>query len=302
MSSDSLYSELGLQFKPEERRIFLEEFADVVSSYKSPLGDRLESEASDIHTKSLLTELQEETVHFAPQLPIDCLTAKFFADLYLNPPLDLEKLLEKWNFYLIKFPVHLYPKGEGWSFNQLECIVEFKSDQPSSKFPVVYQIFPDTIWEEVLNVSFGLKIVLDESLKFRLAPSQATDKILRELAPAVKAEVGLATGGKAILGPFDHRILKSKVYTSGCGDVKVRWNLKGEKQILQQDPSLSLVLQVPKAVSQVNAKGAMAAYRTFDFWNTPLPNVMQFLSDRTRNFMELGAPAIAEKSWDDITV
>lgn len=300
MSSGSLYAELGLDFQPEERRMFLEEFADVVSSYKTSLGPEGGTEEGDVRLKNLSKELQEETVHFVPQLPVEPLTRKVFTDLGLKPPANVDKLFKQWNFYSVKFPIHLHPKGEGWSFNRLECIVEFSSGQPSSKLPVAYQIFPDAIWEEVLSVSLGLRVVVDEALKFKLDPGQA--EILSKLPAAIKAEVALASGAKAILGPFDHRILKSKVFTSGCGDVKVRWDLKGEGQILQQDPSLGVVLQVPRTVPQVNAKGAMAAYRTFDFWNTDLRYVMQFLSDRTRNFIELGAPAIPpDQSWPDIT-
>ena len=303
MSIDNLYAELGIDFQPDDRKMFLQELADVARNYKSSLGSKPGKQVEEDSAKlqEFAAELGKEVAEFSPRLSVVPLRRKLFTDLSMEVPPYIANLLGRFNFYLVDFPITLFPRP-GWGFSQLECNVEFNPDRPPTERPVAYQIFPHEEWQEVIHAWQGLTVGLDENLEFKIDPVKAAEKIAGLSAP-VKAAVELKTAAKGglVLGPFDYHVRRPKILSKGRGNVKVYWRLESEEDIMQEEPRLGVVLQVPKEVSRVDVIGAMAATRTFHFFTTGLRHVWELLSGRTKKFLEKGAPVTDSEPWNDIT-
>jgi hypothetical protein len=301
MSLDRLYAELGVEFQPEEQEDFFHELTDVARNHRGWLGD--ESATNDVADKLelLAQELGKERVNFAPRLAVVSLQTKLFADLKLEAPPYTRQLFDRFNFYLVDFPISMIPRPGG-GFGQLDCIVEFNPDAASEKRPVAYQVFPQEEWEEVIHAWQGVNIGIDENLEFKVDPLQAAD-VLPTLSLPLKAAVELKTAAKAglVLGPFDYHIRRQKILSRGKGDAKVYWRLESENEIMENQPRFGVVLQVPKDVERVDVIGALVARRTFHFFTGKLQYLLEYVSDRARTFFEKGAPATDKKSWNHIT-
>lgn len=301
MEIDNLYDELGIDFAPSERQEFIEELSDVAKAYKSHLGSEAPTKGVSSPLDKFVEELGKEVAELSPKISVIPLNKKMFTELSLEIPPNIANLMKRFNFFLVDFPITLVPRP-GWGFERMECRVEFNPGLPNSDRPTAYQIFPQEEWQDVVHAWQGLNIGLDENLEFKVDPTIPMDE-LNNLTPAVKAAIEQKIAGKAglILGPFNYYVRKSKIRSQGRGNVKVIWRLEGEERILQTEPRLGVVLQVPKHVSQIDAIGALAVFRTFHFFTAELRDVMDFLSEPTKNFLLKGAPATDKKPWDDIT-
>ncbi|MGD2124895.1 MAG: hypothetical protein PVG99_02375 [Desulfobacteraceae bacterium] len=302
MDIDGLYAELGLDFQPGDRNMFLQELADVARNYEAPLGPGERPEELGHFLEELAQEIGKEAFGFSPRLGVVPLNEKLFTDLHLEIPPYIGNLLQRFNFYLVDFPLTLLTRP-GWGYTRLECRVEFNPGFPSVERPTAYQIFPHEEWQEVVRAWQGLRIGLDENLEFKADAAQAAQALSKLEAP-VRGAVEFKVAGKAglILGPFDYYIRRPKIRSQGRGNVKVIWRLEGEETIVQKQPRLGVVLQVPKQVSQVNIIGAAAAYRSFHVFSVAgLREVWNFLSKPSQSFFEKGAPVVDKKPWDDIT-
>jgi hypothetical protein len=301
MGLDSLYAELDVDFQPGDRRMFLDELADVARDYETSLGADEPAKESTSQLKQLASELGQELVEFSPRLNVVALNRKLFSDLSLDIPPTTEELFRRFNFYLVDFPITLVPRPGG-SFTQLDCIVEFNPDSPSEERPVAYQIFPHEEWQEVIHAWQGVNVGIDEKLQFNLDPAAAVEKLSGLPLPAKAAvELKMSANAGLILGPFDYHIRRPKIISKGRGNVKVYWRLHGEEDIAYQEPRLGIVLQVPKQISRVDAIGALAVSRKFHLFTSEIRHAMEFLSERAKNFLKSGAPASDKKPWNDIT-
>jgi hypothetical protein len=302
MSLDSIYKELGVDFEPRDRKLYLAELADCARDYQTTLGPDEPTKGRSTQLEHLASELGKESVEFSPRLSVVALTEKLFTDLHLEVPPYIATLFERFKFYLVDFPITLVPRPGG-GFSQLDCIVEFNPDSPPAERPVAYQIFPHEEWQEVVHAWQGVSVGVDENLEFKLNPADAVKKLSGLDLPARAAvELKMAANAGLILGPFDYRIRRPKIISRGRGNVKVYWRLESEERVTEEQPRLGVVLQVPKEVSRVDAIGALAASsRKFHGLTSELGHLMNFLSEGVRNFLQRGAPASDKKPWDDIT-
>lgn len=301
MSIGDLYAELGVDFQPDDRQKFLQEFADVARDYQSHLGPAEGKGIRDTQLEDLAAELGKDVVTFSPQLTALALSKKMFSDLQLKIPPFLANLLKRYNFYLVNFPITVLPRPGG-GFVQLECIVEFNPGSSPAKRPVAYQIFPQEEWQSVIHAWQGARVGLNESLEFKLDPIQATAK-LPELDLPAQAEIKLKMAGQAglVFGPFDYDIKRPKIISRGQGNVKVYWRMESEKVVTHEEPRLGVVLQVPKDVSRVDAIGVLKALPTFHYFTADVRNVAELMSRVGGNFFRKGAPVTDDMPWDDIT-
>src|SRR5438094_870079 len=175
MDADTLYAELGLQFQPGDRHLYLQELADIARDYRSALGPEERRGGATTALQDLTAELGKESVVFSPTLPVRPLTMKLISDLHVEIPPHVGNLLRVSRFYLVDFPITMFPRP-GWAFVRLDCIVEFNPGATSPKRPTAYQIFPDEKWEEVMRAWQGFKLGVDENLEFKLDPAVAADK------------------------------------------------------------------------------------------------------------------------------
>lgn len=301
MSLDRLYAELGVEFQPEEQENFFHELTDVARDHRGWLGDEEATDDAPSKLEMLAKELGKERVNFAPRPAVIALRPKLFADLHLEAPPYIRQLFDRFNFYLVDFPITMIPRPGG-GFAQLDCIVEFNPDAPADKRPVAYQVFPQEEWQEVIHAWQGVNVGIDENLEFKVDPLEAAEK-LSTLSLPVKAAVELKTAAKAglVLGPFDYHIRRPKIISRGRGDAKVYWRLESENQLMENQPRFGMVLQVPKDVEQVDAIGVLAARRTFHFLTSDLGHLVEYLSDRARKFFERDTPPTDKKPWNAIT-
>jgi len=301
MSIDSLYAELGVNFQPNDRQMFLQELAGVANAYRTTLGSEEKTEEDSNRLLKLVDELGKEVAELSPILSVVPLKKKLFTDLQLKTPPYIANLLKRFNFYLVDFPITLFSRP-GWGFRRLECRVEFNPDLPCTERPVAYQIFPHEEWRDIVQAWQGLTVGLDEKFEFKIDSAQPKEQMLNLSAPA-KAAIELKMAGKAglILGPFNHYVRRPKILSQGRGNVKVIWRLDGEEQIIQREPRLGVVLQAPKHVSRIDAIGVLSVFRTFHFFTAELRDVIDFFSEPTKNFLDNSAPATDKKPWDDIT-
>jgi len=308
LNLENLYTELGLTFRPEERILFLQDMAATAQDYKRELGsgDNESSSAEQVDEGSrqiqeLMNELEEETAEFSPRLDVLPLSKKDFADRGLEVPPVVSGLMRRFDFYLLHFPITLFPKP-GWGFGYLECIVEFNPGRPPAERPVAYQIFPEEEWQDVIRANQGLAMGVNENLEFKVDLERLGAE-LPDLSPMARAKVALKASGTAglILGPFNYRIRRAKIQTGGRGNVKVRWRLDSEEYFEQEELRLGVVLQVPKTVSRVDIIGVLKAYRDFHLFTAHLRYLLRYVRERTRNFFEQGAPLSREGVWKDVT-
>jgi len=295
MSIASLHEELGVDFRPGERGAFLQEMAAVARDYRGLLGDEeaaLTAEVDDLsqHIQRLAQELEEDTAEFSPVRDIVPLRSDHFADHGLDVPAHIADLMRRFDYYLLHIPIVLFARG-GWAFAQLECIIEFNPGRPPNERAVAYQIFPADDWQDVIRASQGLAIGLDENLEFKVDVKRLALE-LPDLSAEARAKVGTKAAGKAglVLGPFDYRIRRPRVISKGRGHVKVRWRLEGAEHFEEEEPTLGVVLQVPKDVSQVDVIGVLKASKDSRALTDDVRHLLPYVRERTRNFLKGGAP------------
>jgi len=299
---EHLYAELGLDFQPDERKLFLEEAAYVAHHFRSELGDS-PGEADELGQaiEELMAELEGETVEFSPVLDVMPLRKKHFADHGLEVPTRVADLMRRFDFYLVHVPITLVPKP-GWGFVQLDCIVEFNPGRPAAQRPVAHQVFPEEEWQDVIRASQGLSVGLDENLEFKVDLGRLGVE-LPQLDAEARATIEAKAAGTAglILGPFDYNIRRPKVISRGRGNVKVRWVMYSEESLEREEPRLGVLLRVPKETPRVDVVGALKASRDFHVFTAHVRHLLKYVQERTRNFFKQGAPLTAGQQWTDIT-
>lgn len=307
MAIDDLYAELGLDFQPDERGLFLQEVTAVARDYRSSLSPksavRSPQEADDPsqHIERLAKELEEDTAEFSPVRDIVPLRRKHFADHGLEVPPHIAHLMRRFDFYLLHVPITLVPRP-GWAFVQLDCIVEFNPGRPPDERAVAYQIFPEDDWQDIIRASQGLAVGLDENLEFKVDVKRLRVE-LPELGAEARIEVGTKAAGEAglILGPFNYRIRRPKIISKGRSHVKVRWRLESTEYFEEEEPRLGVVLQVPKEVSRVDVVGVLKACKDFQTLTAHVRHLLPYVKERTKNFFKGGAPLTDELRLTDVT-
>ena len=287
-----------------DRESFLDELAHVAKSHSISLD--LDSEIDqDEHTTNLLSRIQEmkeemtsdNTVRFSPVLQVFPLKKKMFSEIGLTLQPFLNQLMRRYDFYYVKIPITIFPKG-GWVFEHLECRISMNPNRPASERPLAYQIFPNSQWETVVQAKQELSVGLDENFSFR------TPKLPLEIVTqgAVSADIQLDTnaGARFLLGPFNYIVRRPKIQTAGIGDVEVIWRLEGEEYFQEEPVNLGLVIQVPQGTERVDIAGVLEANKNFQKLTTDIKKLMRFLRQRTQNFFKQGAPIQRDHPWEDI--
>lgn len=300
MNIDDLYSDLGVDFQPDDRKRFLHEFSDLAQNYIKDLGPSDEPQLRDIQLEELAEGIGKESVEFSPHLVAIPLGKNIFSKLKLDIPPYLASLFRRFDFHLLNIPITVVPRPGG-GFVRLECIVAFNPDDPPAKRPLAYQIFPQEEWQQIIHAWQGVEIGLDENLEFKVDPIQAETK-LPNLDLPVKAAVKTKMAGKAglVLGPFNYDIRRSKIMSKGKGNVKVHWRMDGEDIILHEEPHLGVVLQVPKGSPRLEAIGVLSALPTAHFLTAHVRDVIENMSSAGKNFFNQGGPVTHRMPWGEI--
>lgn len=307
MSIEGLSQELGIDFSADVRKKYLKELAEVGENYASPLGGPTGEAPLGRHLKELIEQLGDEEVELSPVLDVLSLREEDFINRGQTVPPKILELLHRYKFYLVHFPISLMPRA-GWGFTDLDCIVEFNPGARSDERPVAFQVFPQEVWQDVIRARLGLSIELeesvglDESFEFKLDPVPFA-AISSELGAEARAALtGRVAGGAGlIVGPFDYHIWQPKIATSGCGHVKVRWRLEGERYVTGSTSRLGVVLQVPLAATRVDIIGVVRVGMHFHLFTAEVRHLVRYVREKARRYFEAGAPIVSSQRWMDVT-
>lgn len=81
--------------------------------------------------------------------------------------------MQEYDFHQVVMPVTLKSKV-GWAFSRLECELRFcDGETDSSQLPVVYSMFPEDNWLDVLQAGIDCTVTLDEQMQFAATHEEA---------------------------------------------------------------------------------------------------------------------------------
>ena len=156
----------------------------------------------------ILTKLDAEQASFSPRLDVRRLTLKDFNEKGLQAAKEIKDSFRNYLFYQVGIPVTLFPRA-GWAFTRLECWIKFCPDEPDvPKRPVVHDIFPEDVWQEILSFQNQLSVGLDEELRFRALVPELTGR-WQQLSGEAKAKVSAVGGAKLTVGPFNYHLRRA---------------------------------------------------------------------------------------------
>lgn len=290
-----------------DREQLLNEALEIVRYADVPLGP--DAQVREINERKaqaakLLQKLDEEQASFSPKLDVRRLTKKDFAERDIEPSRDLKAKMRDNYFYHVGIPVTLFPRS-GWAFTRLESWVCFCPDETDfHRCPIVYEIFPEDVWMEILGFQDHLKLGLDENFSFR-AEVEKLEGQWEQLSGAAQAKLAVQAGGGArlVVGPFSYHIRRAKVQGRGRLDVESFWRLDSKEFVDEEDVLLSVVLMVPKDRGQtVNAVGELKAYHDFQIWSADvLKDWIRHFRPVLKAFFGVGAVVTAKMEWEDLT-
>jgi hypothetical protein len=285
----NILSDFDFDFSGTDRKTLLAEANQKMSAFDSVLGDT-DQESTVIKTAAahLLEQLDEEVAEFSVFPEVLSLRAEDFTKHKLAVPQRFEELSGQHQFYWIRFPITLKP-AEGMHFNKLKCAVEFNPGVPEDHLrPCAQMILPDKKFRQLLELSDSLSIKIGENFEFEAAH------------PDVPVEVEIGAAGKLgfMVGPFKYTLKRAQLDHSGSGTEKVFWTLDGVEFFQEDDPTLIVVLRVPKGVDQVKIAGALQAYHGFNLLAATMGETISYLGKRLANFFRKGAPIQDLQEWD----
>ena len=295
MSFEDLYRELNLDWRPEERSLFVKEIAAAAQSYQSTLGaskaDKDKRRALEQSKDRLEDELYSATLEFSKVLEVLPLRKSDYEAQGLQVPTRIAAQMKNFRFYLVNVPITMVSLP-GWGFVELECILEFNPLDEAKDRPVAHELLPKEKWQDVVRANQGLQVGLDENLEFQ------TPKLVEQVLGKTGVNLAARATAGLVLGPFEYRIRRPQIVARGVGNVKARWRLVGEQTIEREEPVLGIVLKVPKHVRQVELIGVLKASGRFHNFTSELRHLKRFLRDRTQRFIDEGAPDAVPGEWD----
>ena len=238
---------------------------------------------------SVLQALKKEKAAFGPRPEVLPLDAEALKARGVELDSRVKALLEQFDFHAVTFPVTLFP-ARGWAFDRLECQVELNPGESPERRPLAHDVFPGSDWEILAKATMHLEIGITEALEFRA-------KAAVPLLASAGAEGKLDSGAGFVFPPRDYHVKRARLVSRGKGASEIFWRLDDERFFEEDEPSLGVILKVPKGVAPVKATGVLAAYRSFRTLSADLGDVLNYLGDRVRNFFRKGAPLVDRGEW-----
>jgi hypothetical protein len=200
----------------------------------------------------------------------------------------------KYDYYAVTFPVTLFPKLD-WQFDRLECQIELSPGAGESRPAIAFDIYPADEWDTIAKIGMEVNVGIDEAFQFRGQ--------LPEGAPVLSGEASARTNAslRFVVPPRNYSLQRATVLSRGRGNSEVFWRLLGANYFRRDEPRFGIVLQVPKGVAAVTARGSLAAYRTSLFWSAALGSLLDDLPARIKSWLRRGSPLYGQASWPLVT-
>jgi len=296
----------SFDFGGSDRQDLLAEATRTIKGVTSELGP--ESAAPEAKAASpalrLLEELNAEVAEFGAYPEVLPLREEHFTLHQLPVPPRFADLSLKNDFFWVRLPINLSSQPNR-PFNKLECAVEFNpgGGDPHLR-PSARLILPDRKFAKLLEVQDSLSLHINEEFEFEagLPKKEAGGEPGAELP--VKGAIGGEVEAKAagglgfVAGPFTYRIKKAQIEHSGTGLEKVFWRITGAEFFQEDQPTLVIVLQVPKTLTEVKIAAALQAYHYFNLGAAGITELLRYFGERLKSFFEKGAPKPATTEWN----
>jgi hypothetical protein len=176
-------------------------------------------------------------------------------------------------------------------FVKLKCGIEFLAEGAR---PVAQIVLPDKKFRKLLELSDQFKLDVTESFELDVAQ--------RIAGPSGHAAGHVGAGAEAKLaleiGPFHYRLMRAEIDHSGSGSHKVFWSITGAEHVHEEEPTLLVVIRVPKQTRQVRVAAALQAYHSFRPLTASLGDLIEYVAGRLKRFFRAGAPVEAKRVWD----
>jgi len=260
--------------------------------------------------QALEKDLDKDQAFFSEKLDVYLLSKKDFKSCGISMSNELKAKMEKYNFYQVGIPITLFPRS-GWAFTRLECEVIFCQDEKDPhQLPIIYEMFPESVWAEILHYQNRLNLGLDAKLTYK-AQAEIKEKKIQKLSHTARAKLDFASEQKSkfVVGPFSYHFRRAQIRTSGRLGSRGFWRLDNKKRVDEEDVLLSVVLTVPKDRKKiVNVAGKLKAYHNFQMltsdlkkdWPKYLKFYFKYFRPNVKAFFEGGAYISSEIKWKDI--
>jgi len=255
-----------------------------------PGGGASAAPPPDDPAMQLLEQLRVETAEFSAELEVVRLERAHFERLGLKLPAIYDELAADHDFYWLRIPLLLKPLDH-LPFVKLKCGIEFLTEGAR---PVAQIVLPDKKFRKLLELSDQLQLAVTESFDLDVTQRVAG------AAGAAGGHVAASAGGQLALelGPFRYRLMRAEVDHSGTGNHKVFWSITGAERVHEEEPTLLVVMRVPKQARQVKVAAALQAYHEFRLLTASLGELVEYLAERFKRFFRAGAPVEAKRVWD----
>lgn len=202
--------------------------------------------------------LEKGVLKFSPVLAgVQSLASETFAAHNVQPVAGMDQLLQRFDFYLVPFPVTAFPTAGG-VFEKVEAQIEL--DQAAGA--VFYSLFPTDEYQTVAQGETHLNLGVDANLKLTASAAKTMpNNPVASGSGQAGANVGGDTGGKLVLGPFNYTLRRPVAISRGEGDVQALWRLDSNQKIEGSEPlQFIAVVQVPKGTTSLQARGHLRGF------------------------------------------
>jgi hypothetical protein len=292
--------DFDFDFSGVDRAELLAEASNTVRALGSELGPgTLTGESAADAASNLLSQLNEEVAQFSTFPGVLPLDEKNFTEHGMEVPRRFQDLIQKYKFYWLHFPITLSPL-QNMPFVKLQCAVEFNPGVTEGHLrPLAHMIFPDRKFQQLLELSDSLELGIDENFEF----NAGTGKLEGQAGLATaKGEAGVGAKAKGklglVIGPFKHTWKKAQIEHSPAGTEKVFWRVSGAEFFQEDTPTFIVVLQLPKAVNDVQIAAALQAYHQPNIWAMGPGEGIKYFTQRLATFFRKGAPMQDTQVWN----
>ena len=280
-----------------DRAELLAKTSQTIQALDAELGaDAASMQAS---ATDLFDHLNKGVARFSAFPDVIRLEEEHFTKHGLPVPLRFQELNRQNQFFWLRFPITLFAP-EDMPFNKLECAVEFNPGVADGYLrPRAQMILPDRKFKQYFEANTGFELRINENFEFE-SGSPKLDLSAGDAHVKGQAAADAKAAGKLgfVAGPFTYRLKKATVDHSPVGTEKVLWRLTGAEFFQEDDPTLIVVLQVPRAVKDVKIAAALQAYHQFNPWTSALGKAFRYLTKRDADFFSKGAPLRDPATWD----
>lgn len=173
--------------------------------------------------------------------------------------------------------------AESVAISSLNCNLDFGPHNGGANEPIIHDIFPNSAYQTVLQVTTGAKVGFNPQLKFSFGVDATQLATLPgEFAATVESENSLKA---AVEIPEQTRQVGQLVLEAvGVGAPNCRWNFRNpENQVQTMQVEFRVVFQVPKGWESLDLVGSAWVEPSIRVWTGELSHVIDAIPGYLKN-------------------